>query len=287
MIAGGTKNDEYLLEIKGFMYNGWPERINKRFSEVFANQHDLESVDDCLQYKDRVVIPKIYQQQVLKLLHANHAGVVKMKQLARSMVYWFGINADIDKFVAHCNTCSSMIIPHKSDNLSKWIPTTRPFSRIHIDFFYFEHRTYLLIVDSFSKWIEIELMSHGTDKNKVIKKLVAIFARFGLPDVLVSDIGPPFYSHDFISFLRRQGIEVMKSPPYNPSSNGQAERLVRTVEEVLQKFLMEPEIMELDLEDQISLFLFNYRNNNGHFPAERIFSYTPKTILDLINPKKE
>lgn len=121
--------------------------------------------------------------------------------------------------------------------------------------------------------------------------MVAFFARFGLSDVLVSDNGPPFNSHDFISFLRRQGIEVMKSPPYNPSSNGQAERLVRTVKEVLKKFLMEPEIMELDLEDQISLFLFNYRNNNrtsdGHFPAERIFSYKPKTILDLINRKKE
>lgn len=82
----------------------------------------------------------------------------------------------------------------------------------------------------------------------------------------------------------------MKSPPYNPASNGQAERLVRTVKEVLKKFLLEPEVAVLDLEDQINLFLFNFRNNNmtrdGHFPSERIFSYRPKTVLDLINPKK-
>lgn len=291
MIAEATKNDEYLQEIKGFIHEGWPERVNKRFREVFANQQDLESVEECLLYKDRVIVPKMYQKPILKLLHNNHAGIVKMKQLARSMVYWFGINSDIEQFVTSCETCNSMAIPHKSDSSSKWIPTTRPFSRVHVDFFHFEHRTYLLIVDSFSKWIEIELMGQGTDCKRVLKKMVAFFARFGLPDVLVSDNGPPFNSNDFKCFLEKQGIKVMKSPPYNPSSNGQAERLVRTVKEVLKKFLMEPDIKELDMEDQISLFLFNFRNNNmtsdGHFPSERIFSYAPKTILDLINPKKQ
>lgn len=132
-------------------------------------------------------------------------------------------------------------------------------------------------------------MKHGTDYAKVLKKLVTYFARFGLPDVLVSDNGPPFNSWNFVDFLQKQGIKVMKSPPYNPSSNGQAERLVRTVKEVLKRFLMDPKMMELDLEDQINLFLFNFRNNNltkdGCFPSERIFSYKPKTILDLVNPK--
>lgn len=137
---------------------------------------------------------------------------------------------------------------------------------------------------------EIEHMKQGTHCNKVLKKLVCFFARFGLPDVLVSDNGPPFNSHNFVNFLERQGIRVMKSPPYNPASNGQAERLVRTVKEVLKCFLLEPEVAILDLEDQINLFLFNFRNNNlskdGRFPSEKIFCYKPKTVLDLINPKK-
>ncbi|XP_062707058.1 uncharacterized protein K02A2.6 isoform X2 [Aedes albopictus] len=213
-----------------------------------------------------------------------------MKQFARRMVYWFGINGDIDKYVTECDACSSMTISHKPNNESKRIPTTRPFSRVHIDFFFFEHRTYLLIVDSFSKWIEIEYMKQGTDTAKVLKKLVAYFARFGLPDVLVSDNGPPFNSYNFVNLLEKQGIRVFKSPPYNPSSNGQAERLVRTVKEVLKRYLMDPDVMELDLDDRINLFLFNFRNCNltkdGYFPSETIFSYKPKTVLDLVNPKK-
>lgn len=290
MIAEAVEQDEFLSRINWFMHNGWPERIEKRFVSVFANQQELELVDGCLLYGGRVIVPQIYHKQVLKLLHGNHAGIVKMNQLARRMVYWFGINADIESYVNRCNACNGMAIVHKSAESSKWTPTVKPFSRIHVDFFFFEHRTYLLIVDSFSKWIEIEHMKQGTDSNRVLKKLVSYFARFGLPDVLVSDNGPPFNSHNFVNFVERQGIKIMKSPPYNPSSNGQAERLVRTVIEVLKSFLLEPEVAELDLEDQINLFLFNFRNNNltsdGLLPSEKIFKYKPKTILDLINPRK-
>lgn len=277
LIAEATKEDEFLQKVISFMLNGWPDRVDRHFHDVFSNYLDLELVDDCLLFRDRVIIPKVYQNKVLVLLHANHFGIIKMKQLARNSVYWFSINKDIENYVANCDACSSMAIVHKSKDSSIWTPTTRPFSRIHIDFFFFEHRTFLLIVDSFSKWIEVEWMKQGTDHAKVLKKLVAYFARFGLPDVLVSDNGPPFNSWNFVDFLERQGIKVMKSPPYNPSSNGQAERLVRTVKEVLKRFLMDPKMMELYLEDQINLFLFNFRNNNltkdGTFPSERIFSY--------------
>lgn len=161
------------------MTNGWPAKINKQYIDVYANQQDLEFVDECLLYQNRVVIPATMKNAILKLLHANHAGIVKMKRLARQCVYWFGINSDIERYVTTCDTCNSMMIVPKTKINSKWIPTTRPFSRIHIDFFYFEHRSYLLVVDSYSKWVEIELMRNGTDCDKVLKKLVALFARFG------------------------------------------------------------------------------------------------------------
>lgn len=130
----------------------------------------------------------------------------------------------------------------------------------------------------------------GTDCGQVLKQLVAFFARFGLPDVIVSDGGPPYNSYAFVNFLEKQGIKVFKSPPYNPPSNGQAERLVRTVKEVLKKFLIDSDLSHLSLEDQINLFLINYRNTcvtkDDSFPAEKIFTYKPKTLVDLLNPKK-
>lgn len=135
-IAKWSKQDEFLQQIVSYLQNGWPERLERRYVDIFANHHDLEIIEDCLLYQDRVVIPQIMQNKVLDLLHANHAGIVKMKQLARRYVYWFGINSDIDKFVPSCDICSSMTILPKPKLLSKWIPTTKPFS-ILIFFFLF------------------------------------------------------------------------------------------------------------------------------------------------------
>lgn len=172
---------------------------------------------------------------------------------------------------------------------TSWTPTNRPFSRIHADFFFFESKTYFLVVDSYTKWLEVDIMRNGTDANKVIKKFTAIFARFGLPDVLVTDGGPPFNSSHFVKFMERQGIRVMKSPPYNPSSNGQAERMVRLVKDVLKKFLLDPLIKSLDDDDRLTYFLANYRNtcssSDERFPTEKLLSYRPKTLVDLLNPR--
>lgn len=64
--------------------------------------------------------------------------------------------------------------------------------------------------------------------------------------------------------------------------------MVRVVKEVLKKFLLDPDIKGLDIADQISYFLFNYRNTcseSAQFPSEKLLSFTPKTTLDLVNPK--
>lgn len=236
-----------------------------------------------------MIVPDSMKMCVLKLLHRNHTGMHKIKQLARRTVYWFGMNRDIEDFVKTCRICQQTTALCKKPPHSSWIPTNKPFSRIHADFFYFEKKVYLLVVDSYSKWIEVELMRFGTDHRKVIKIFLSIFARYGLPDVLVTDGGPPFNSEYFINFFEKQGVIVMKSPPYHPSSNGQAERLVRLVKDALKKFLLDPEIRRLDEDERIIYFLMNYRNiclgKDGSFPSEHLLTYKPKTTLDLINPK--
>lgn len=290
-IAEETKSDPYLAEILTFVENGWPKSVKERYKDMFSLRADLEVIENCILYQGRVVIPVNMRLKILRLLHANHIGIVKMKELARQTVFWPRMNFEIENYIKQCEVCIKTSPAPSKPPHNNWIPTTRPFSRLHADFFYFDRKMFLLMVDSHSKWVEVEIMPNGTDAKRVIEKFMAVFARFGLPDVVVTDGGPPFNSKEFVGFLVNHGIKAMKSPPYNPSSNGQAERLVRVVKDALKKHLLDPNLRHLDLASQLHYFLFNYRNQvattDGFVPSSKMFTYKPKVLLDLIHPEKQ
>ena len=83
--------------------------------------------------------------------------------------------------------------------------------------------TFLVLIDAYSKWMEVVVMSSITAES-TIRRLREIFARFGLPEHVVTDNGPTFISTEFESFLQRNGIRHSTSAPYHPATNGLAER---------------------------------------------------------------
>ena len=84
-----------------------------------------------------------------------------------------------------------------------------------------------MIVDAYSKWPEIIPMQ-STTTNCTIKALMKVFCTHGIPERLVSDNGPQFTSEEFADFCKANGISHTFSPPYHPSTNGEAERFVQT-----------------------------------------------------------
>ena len=102
------------------------------------------------------------------------------------------------------------------------------FSRIHIDFAGpFLDKMFLIVVDAHSKWPEVVQMS-TTTTSKTVEVLQVLFAKYGLPEQLVSDNGPQFTSEDFAHFMKANGIKHICSAPYHPSSNGLVERFMQT-----------------------------------------------------------
>ena len=67
----------------------------------------------------------------------------------------------------------------------------------------------------------------GSTSSKTIRVLRELFARFGCPELLVSDNGPQFTSSDFEEFLATAGVRHINTAPYHPQSNGAAERNVK------------------------------------------------------------
>ncbi len=85
---------------------------------------------------------------------------------------------------------------------------------------------YLVVIDAHSKWLEVVPMGVCT-ATYTVQALRTIFARFGVPESIVSDNGPQFVAADFQAFCTANGIHQIRVAPYHPSSNGMTERAVR------------------------------------------------------------
>lgn len=93
--------------------------------------------------------------------------------------------------------------------------------------------TILILSDAYSGWPEaIVVPDRSTDT--MIRVLRTVFARNGVPETLVSENAVEFKAQKFKGWLKQIGSKPMNSPPYNPSSNGQSERFVRTLNDALK-----------------------------------------------------
>jgi hypothetical protein len=103
----------------------------------------------------------------------------------------------------------------------------------------FMQHIFLVIVDAYTKWPEI-FPTTSTNAQATVGLLRQTFARFGSPVTLVSKNGPQFRSSEFEEFLKSNGIIHKVTAPYNPSTNGEAERYVQILKQGLGAMKTEP-----------------------------------------------
>jgi len=103
-----SSRDPTLTKVMRFTREGWPEITDGDDpAEKFRKIADSLSVcHGCLQYGARVVIQTKLHRQVLDLLHECHFGTQRMKQLARTAVYWSNIDSEILNLCQQCSICA-------------------------------------------------------------------------------------------------------------------------------------------------------------------------------------
>ncbi|KAG5865080.1 hypothetical protein JTB14_038365 [Gonioctena quinquepunctata] len=136
-IAKKTKEDRILSKVSLWIQTGWTDDKNKvpeELKQFWQKRNELSMYNGCLLWGNRVIIPSIETNQVLQILHATHPGIVRMKALARSYVWWPGLDADIERLVHGCSVCQgNRNMPPKAV-LHPWEETREPWTRLHIDF---------------------------------------------------------------------------------------------------------------------------------------------------------
>ena len=170
-----TQNDELMSKLFRTIMFGFPEQLlDDSLKNFYKHQDKLSVHGGCISFTDRIMIPKSLRVEVLELLHSCHAGISRMKNTARAYIYWMGLDEDVENFVKSCDACAAAVRKPKY-TFNNWKTATFPFERVHLDFFHFENESFLILVNSFSKWIEITKMKE-TKAEKVIEALERIFS---------------------------------------------------------------------------------------------------------------
>ena len=264
--------DEICRNVKDFVLRDhWPETAKKEYSSYYFERHSFSVVDNILLYAGRLVIPSVLRKEMLDRLHQGHQGIVKTRALARSTVWWPGLSKDIGTLVQCCPECEL----YRREHPQPLIPTPTPrseWTQVASDLFEWQGENYLLIIDYFSRWFEICHLS-SISSAAVINGCKSIFARMGIPEKFHSDKGVQFMSKEFAQFAEYWGFTHTSSSPHHHSGNGEAERAVQTVKNLLKK------------EKEPYLALLNYRATpllQGQSPAELLMHRKLRTRIPAV-----
>lgn len=284
VLAKESRKDPAVSSIMRFVREGWPQSFQSDELKHYKKNSEFLSVENgCLLMGTRIVIPTTLRRRVLDLIHLGHFGIQRMKQLARSAVYWPRIDSDIEELCKSCTSCQHHAIrPPKSAN-HPWMVPEQAWSRLHIDHAVnFLGSNWLIIIDAKTKYPVIYPTTSLSSKS-TMNLLEETFAHFGYPHAIVSDNATSFSSDEFQTYLNERGIVHLHGAPYHPATNGMAERMVATFKQSLRKSSLLPK-------QALNEFLMQYRRTpleNGLSPCELLMRRQIRTKLDCILPSPE
>ena len=204
-----------------FVLQEWRIHLEGEEFQSFVSCKDELSVSNhVLLWGSKVVVPQKARERVIDVLHSTHHGVRHMKSLVRSYVWWPSMDTEIENHVKSCHPCQENF-----NSLAKALLHPRPeraWSRVHVDYASpFEGSMFLIVVDAYSKWMEVVRVWHATPQT-TIEKLRVIFATHDLLEMLVSDNGTPLTSAKFQEFVSRNAIRHVLPSQYKARAIGTA-----------------------------------------------------------------
>ena len=147
---------------------------------------------------------------------------------------------------------------------------------VSADIFDWQSTQYLILVDSYSGWFEMNSLRNLSAK-RVIQKMKRHFSVHGIPCRLLTDNGPQFSSREFRSFAEEWSFHHVTSSPHFPHSNGLVENAVKQAKNLLDKCKKDGSDPLLGL-----LNLGNVpRDQVIGFPVQRLMSCQTRCLLPV------
>ena len=201
----------------------------------FWNYRDeLSFVNGLIMKGQKIVIPKKLISKMMEILRKGHAGCERTLRRARDTMFWPNITSEIKNLVLNCHICLEHARSNTKEPLISHEIPDYPWQNVVTDLFAWEDKDYMLTVDYYSNFFEVQTLKN-TRSRTVIHKLKSIFARHGIPIKVISDGGPQFSSAEFAKFAKDWDFQHVQSSPYYPQSNGLCEKMVGVVKRLFTK----------------------------------------------------
>ncbi|GJQ92512.1 reverse transcriptase domain-containing protein [Tanacetum coccineum] len=240
---------------------GMREKIQAAQSEalkqeniLMENLHGLEQQmekkeGESLYFMDRIWVPlaggmrTVVMDEVHKSKYSVHLGAEKMYYDLRDMYWWPGMKRDIATYVSKCLTCSKVKVEHQrplgllqQPEIPEW-----KWDKITMDFITklprlkSGHDTIWVIVDRLTKSAHFLAIREDYSTEKLAKIYVdEIVVRHGVPVPIISDRDRRFTSHCWQTVQKALGTRLDMSTAYHPQTDGQSERTIQTLEDMLR-----------------------------------------------------
>ncbi|GKC18811.1 reverse transcriptase domain-containing protein, partial [Tanacetum coccineum] len=210
--------------------------------------------DGTLYYLDRIWVPlkddvrTLILDEAHRSKHSIHPGADKMYYDLRDRYWWPSMKKDIYVYVSKCLTCLKVNVEHQRPSgllqqpeIPKW-----KWEGIVMDFVIklprasSGHDTIWVIMDRLTKSAHFLPMREDY-KMDILARLYLneIVARHGVPISIISDHDSRFTSRFWLSMQEALGTRLDMSTAFHPQTDGQSERTIQTLEDMLRACVMD------------------------------------------------
>ena len=289
--------------------NGVPEETGKwkengelrRYRQLWSQLEIIDGIvyrrvdKDTTSNRLVLVVPRKMRPDLLRLSHndpsSGHMGINRCLERLQRRYYWPAMASEVQLWITECKPCNRRKTPVPSHKAPmKSITVGQPMELWAMDILGPLPMTprgnqYILVMsDHFTKWVEAVPMANQRAETVAKAFVDEVVTRHGVPSKLLTDQGRNFEADLMKNVFSLLGVTKLRTSPYHPQTDGQVERLNRTLKGILTTYVNKD---HTDWDVHLPLALFAYRNSvhssSGVTPFKAIYGREATTPLVLMS----
>ena len=268
---------------------------DEKLQAMLLQQGFVRALDGVILFNQRICIPNddVLKRKVLEEAHKGtftiHPGSSKMYQDLKKDYWWSGMKKDIAVYVSECAVCQQVKIEHQRPGgllqpldipIWKWDSISMDFA-VGLPSTQGGYDSIWVIVDRLTKSAHFLAVKTTYKASHLARLFIAEIVRLhGVPSSIVSDRDPKFTSRFWRAFQQAMGTNLRLSTSNHPQTDGQTERTIQTMEDMLRACVLES---RGNWKELLPLIEFSYNNSYhasiGMAPYEALYGRKCRTPL--------